>query len=69
MGWDYGTHLSAYVNLGVGNIETGTLIGYVGRIETPPAPHLHCEIHAAAAAPPPSTPPHTADLLCGANKR
>jgi hypothetical protein len=67
----YGTHLSAYVNVGAGHVPAGTIIGYVGRTgnaaRTPP--HLHWEIHPDGRGTPAVDPTPTADRLCAANKR
>jgi murein DD-endopeptidase MepM/ murein hydrolase activator NlpD len=67
----YGTHLSAYGNVGAGHVEAGTILGYVGRTgnaaSTPP--HLQWEIHPAGGGTPAVDPTPTADGLCAAYKR
>lgn len=64
----YGTHLSAYENVGADWVAAGTVIGYVGNTgnaaTTPP--HLHWEIHPNGRGSDPINPTPTAEALCAA---
>lgn len=63
----YGTHLSAYENVGAGWVAAGTIIGRVGNTgnaaTTPP--HLHWEIHPNGRGSDAINPTPAANELCG----
>lgn len=64
--YHYGTHLSAYENVGIGRVTAGTLVGRVGNtgnaITTPP--HLHWQIHPTGRGKPTVNPTPTAQAVC-----
>jgi len=64
--YHYGTHLSAYENVGIGRVTAGTTIGRVGStgnaVGTPP--HLHWQIHPAGRGTATMNPTPTAHGVC-----